>query len=139
MKLKITDAADKWFHDEMGLSDGMGVQLYGKVYGFTNVHYGFSPAFAREDTPVDPVLEVKKNGINYHIDEMDEWFFTDLDTVVDYDGKTDGPKFSFVREDPDVLDVNVSQDGNTGASQGMPIDSNSWDEQHDGSTGPSQH
>ena len=60
MKLIITDAASQWFRDEMGLEPGNGVKFYGKTYGQTEVHHGFSQGFTREDKPVDPILEVKK-------------------------------------------------------------------------------
>ena len=67
MKLIITDAASQWFRDEMGLELGNGIKFYGKTYGQTEVHHGFSQGFTREDKPVDPILEVKKDGINYLI------------------------------------------------------------------------
>lgn len=125
MQLIITDAADKWFRDEMGLQTGNGIKFYGKTYGYTEVHHGFSQAFTREDMPVDPVLQVNKNGINYHIDELDEWFFNGLITTVDYDSQIDGPIFHFTHEDgdstPDVAgfenDGDDHPDASTGASE----------------------
>ncbi len=63
MKLIITDAASQWFRDEMGLEPGNGVKFYGKTYGQTEVHHGFSQGFTREDKPVDPILEVKRMAL----------------------------------------------------------------------------
>lgn len=125
MKLIITDEASKWFKNELGLQDGNGIKFYGKVYGFTEVHHGFSPAFNREDKPIEPILEEVKDGINYHIDGLDEWFFKGLVTTVDYDAKTDGPVFHFKHENgddqPDVAGISREEeehpDASTGASQ----------------------
>ena len=82
MKLIITDAASQWFRDEMGLKPGNGIKFYGKTYGQTEVHHGFSQGFTREDKPVEPILEVKKDGINYHIDSLDEWFLRTLSLLL---------------------------------------------------------
>lgn len=129
MKLIITDAASKWFQDEMGLQAGNGVKFYGKTYGRTEVHHGFSQGFTREDVPVDPLLEVKKDGINYHIDSLDEWFFKGLITTVDYSQQADGPVFHFKHEDgdetPDVAGLSHDADDHP-------------DNQADASTGASQ-
>lgn len=125
MKLIVTDRVNQWFQDEMGLTSGNGIKFYGKTYGYTEVHHGFSPAFTREDQPIEPVLELEKDGINYHIDGLDEWFFKDLVTTVDYNPKTDGPIFHFKHENaddqPDVAGISKDQedhpDASTGASQ----------------------
>ncbi|HJA22527.1 HesB/YadR/YfhF family protein [Limosilactobacillus panis] len=125
MKLIVTDRAHQWFKDELGLTAGTGIKFYGKTYGYTEVHHGFSPAFTREDQPIEPVLAVEKDGVNYHVDELDEWFFKDLVTTVDYNPKTDGPIFHFRHEDaddgPDVAGISKEQeehpDASTGASQ----------------------
>ena len=53
----ITDAADNWFRTNLGLENGGGVKFYGKTYGSTEVHHGFSQGFTREDVPVSPILE----------------------------------------------------------------------------------
>ncbi len=122
MKLIITDRVDRWFRDEMGLVNGNGIKFYGKTYGYTEVHHGFSPAFTREDQPVEPVLEVDKDGIDYHIDELDEWFFKDLITTVDYDTRSDGPVFHFQHENrddqPDIAGLSKEQEEHPDASTG---------------------
>lgn len=128
MKLIVTDAANQWFKDEMDLKPGDGIKFYGKVYGRTEVHHGFSQAFAKDNHPIDPVLEVVKDGINYHVNEVDEWFFTRLITTVD--ANDDGPVFHFQHEDgdeaPDVAGLTSDQDDHA-------------DNQADASTGASQH
>ena len=89
MKIEITDAASKWFHEEMGLSDGNGVRFYGKVYGKTPVHDGFSLAITRDDHPEELYTETDKDGVKYFVDEGDEWFFKGYDLGVDFDPHKD--------------------------------------------------
>lgn len=42
MKLTITPQAQEWFNRELELAEGQGIKFYGKVYGKTQVHDGFS-------------------------------------------------------------------------------------------------
>lgn len=63
MKIEITDSASKWFQEEMGLGAGNGVRFYGKVYGKTPVHEGFSLALTRDDHPVRPMPKLKKMAL----------------------------------------------------------------------------
>lgn len=96
MKMIITDQASKWFHNEMGLSDGRGIRFYGKVYGSTPVHEGFSLAMTPDDHPEEPYAITKKDGVNYFVQEDDRWFFKGYDLIIDYDPSVDGPKYNYV-------------------------------------------
>ena len=42
MKIEINDEAAKWYEDNVDLKPGNGIRFYGKVYGKTMVHEGFS-------------------------------------------------------------------------------------------------
>ncbi|MDU6522839.1 MAG: iron-sulfur cluster biosynthesis protein, partial [Enterococcus sp.] len=46
MKLTITSKAQAWFKQELELAEGQGIKFYGKVYGKTQVHDGFSVGMA---------------------------------------------------------------------------------------------
>lgn len=96
MKLTITSKAQAWFKQELELAEGQGIKFYGKVYGKTQVHDGFSVGMA-VDTPESPLVEEKDNGILYFVEEADEWFFKGYDLVVDYDEGLDEPKYEFVK------------------------------------------
>lgn len=96
MKLTITSKAQAWFKQELELAEGQGIKFYGKVYGKTQVHDGFSVGMA-VDTPESPLVEEKDNGILYFVEEADEWFFKGYDLVVDYDAELDEPKYEFMR------------------------------------------
>lgn len=95
MKITITDAASKWFHTDMGVGDGNGVRFFGKTYGKTAVHSGFSIGVMRDDEPHKPIVEQTKDGVNYYVNDRDEWFFKGYDLTVDYDADNDGPKYEY--------------------------------------------
>lgn len=94
MKLTITPAAVKWFKKELTIDEGMGVRFFGKVYGKTQVHEGFSIGMNVEK-PDQPIVSVTEDGILFFADEADEWFFKGYDLTVDYDGKLDEPQYQF--------------------------------------------
>lgn len=94
MNLTITPAAVDWFKDEIVLEKGMGIKFYGKVYGKTEVHEGFSIGMS-VDRPENPLVEKEIDGILFYIEETDDWFFKGYDLTVDYDEGLDEPKYSF--------------------------------------------
>lgn len=94
MKLTITPKAQEWFKREIELSNGQGIKFYGKVYGKTQVHDGFSVGMS-VDTPETPLIEENTNGMMFFVEEADEWFFKGYDLVVDYDTELDEPKYEF--------------------------------------------
>ncbi|MFC6254671.1 HesB/YadR/YfhF family protein [Secundilactobacillus hailunensis] len=96
MKIIVTDRVSKWFHSEMGLSDGRGVRFFGKVYGSTPVHEGFSLAMMPDDHPENPYAMTKKDGVNYYVPEDDRWFFKGYDLIIDYDASHDSPRYNYV-------------------------------------------
>ncbi|MDT2633440.1 iron-sulfur cluster biosynthesis protein [Enterococcus dongliensis] len=97
MKLTITPQAQNWFKKELAPAKGQGIKFYGKVYGKTQVHEGFSVGMA-VDTPEDPLLTTTIGEQLFYIEATDEWFFEGFNLVVDYDEKLDEPKYEFVKE-----------------------------------------
>lgn len=94
MKLTITPKAQEWFKREIELGDNQGIKFYGKVYGKTQVHDGFSVGMS-VDTPETPLIEENTNGMMFFVEEADEWFFKGYDLVVDYDTELNEPKYEF--------------------------------------------
>lgn len=94
MKLTITPQAQEWFKRELELAEGQGIKFYGKVYGKTQVHDGFSVGMA-VDFPENPLIKEKVADQLFFVEEADEWFFKGYDLVVDYDTKLDEPKYEF--------------------------------------------
>lgn len=94
MKLTITPQAQAWFKREIEPADGQGIKFYGKVYGKTQVHDGFSVGMS-VDTPESPLVKTTIDNQLFYIEEADEWFFKGYDLAVDYDAKLDEPKYDF--------------------------------------------
>ncbi|GEK91879.1 iron-sulfur cluster biosynthesis protein [Alkalibacterium kapii] len=95
MNIKITDKAVSWFENEMGLEPGDGVHFFGKVYGKTEIHEGFSVGMRIEKPDSNLLGKVKINGITYFASKEDDWFFSRYDLVVDYDDKKEEPIYHF--------------------------------------------
>lgn len=96
MKLTITSEAQRWFQEEVEGSLEKGIRFYGKIYGNTAVHNGFSVGMA-VDTPENPLVEKTVGGIVYFIEETDDWFFNGYDLCVDYDGSKEEPSYVFTQ------------------------------------------
>lgn len=94
MKLTITPKAQEWFKRELELAEGQGIKFYGKVYGKTQVHDGFSVGMS-VDIPESPLVKTTLEDQLFYIEEADEWFFKGYDLVVDYDIELDEPKYEF--------------------------------------------
>ncbi|OJG91448.1 hypothetical protein RV15_GL000725 [Enterococcus silesiacus] len=101
MKLTITPRAQQWFKDEVGVTSDSGIRFYGKIYGKTDVHEGFSIAMSVE-APDQPLVKEVIDGITYFIEETDDWFFKGYDLLVDYDEETDEPKYKFAENKEDL-------------------------------------
>lgn len=94
MKITVTDKALNWFKNELTIPEGMGIHFYGKVYGATNVHEGFSVGMS-VDSPVAPRYSEKIDGILFFTEENDAWFFANYNLLVDYDEKLEEPSYTF--------------------------------------------
>ncbi|MBM6613599.1 iron-sulfur cluster biosynthesis protein [Desemzia sp. RIT804] len=95
MKIDITKAAQQWFQEELGLSEGSGIHFSGKVYGKTEVHEGFSVGMAVDKPGSNVMASTEVDGIVYYVNEGDDWFFNGYDLEVDYDSKRDEPIYHF--------------------------------------------
>lgn len=101
MQLTVTPKAQEWFEKEVGASPDSGIRFFGKIYGKTEVHEGFSIAMSVEQ-PEQPLIKEVLNGIPYFIDETDDWFFNGYDLTVDYDELKDEPKYLFTKNQEDL-------------------------------------
>lgn len=101
MKLTITPRAQQWFKDEVGVTSYSGIRFYGKIYGKTDVHEGFSIAMSVE-APDQPLVKEVIDGVTYFIEETDDWFFKGYDLSVDYDDEKDEPIYKFIENKEDL-------------------------------------
>ena len=94
MELTISPKVHAWFKKEIILNPGQGIRFFGKVYGKTEVHDGFSIGMSVEQ-PEHPMKQVVLNNKLFFIEEADDWFFKDYDLVVDYDASLNEPTYHF--------------------------------------------
>ncbi|GEN51692.1 HesB/YadR/YfhF family protein [Alkalibacterium pelagium] len=95
MDITITDKAVSWFEKELLLEKGDAIRFFGKTYGSTEVHEGFSVGMS-VDQPEDDVLgKTEVNGITYFAGTQDDWFFNRYNLEVDYDEQKDEPIYHF--------------------------------------------
>lgn len=94
MNLTISPEVMQWFKKELVVDQGSGIRFFGKIYGKTQVHDGFSVGMS-VDKPERPIVEQTIDGLLFFIDEADEWFFKGYNLTVDYDQTLDEPKYDF--------------------------------------------
>lgn len=95
MKISVTPQVLEWFKKELTVDSGMGVRFFGKIYGKTQVHDGFSVGMSVEK-PENPLAKETVDGLLFFVNETDEWFFKGYDLKVDYDEKLDEPSYQFI-------------------------------------------
>lgn len=95
MKIDITDKAVNWFEDELSLDKGDAIQFFGKTYGNTEVHEGFSVGMRVDQPDKKPLAQKEVNGITYYAEIEDDWFFSGYNLEVDFDPEREEPIYHF--------------------------------------------
>jgi len=96
MEITLTDKAIQWFENEYPLDEGEAIRFFGKAYGSTEVHEGFSVGMKMsnpEDFEVSSKMEV--NGRTYFTAQEDDWFFNPYDLNIDFDTDAEVPIYHF--------------------------------------------
>lgn len=98
MNIKLTEQASKWFEEKIPLNKGEAVRFFGKTYGNTEIHDGFSLGL-QVDNPEhhrDLLSSTEVNGRQYFTTREDEWFFNGYNLEVDIDKTLNEPKYHFI-------------------------------------------
>lgn len=97
MKITLSNQASQWFEDKFPLNSGEAVRFFGKTYGQTEVHDGFSVGIELDDPEMsDGILaSTKVNDRTYFINSEDEWFFNGYDLSIDIDDTYNEPSYHF--------------------------------------------
>lgn len=96
LDIKLTDKAINWFEDEMALEEGDAVRFFGKTYGSTEVHDGFSVGMSVEQPEEQNILgKTSVHGVTYFAGKQDDWFFSGYNLEVDFDEKREEPIYHF--------------------------------------------
>ncbi|API88176.1 iron-sulfur cluster biosynthesis protein [Marinilactibacillus sp. 15R] len=95
MKIDVTERAVKWFEDELALEKGDSVRFFGKTYGNTEVHEGFSIGMSVDQPDSEPLAQKEVNEVTYFAGKEDEWFFSGYNLEIDLDTKLEEPVYHF--------------------------------------------
>ncbi len=103
MEIKLTEKATSWFETNFPLDEGEAVRFFGKTYGQTEVHEGFSMGI-QLDNPGnhDDVLSIIEiNGRSYFTTSEDAWFFQNYNLEVDISSQYNEPSYHFISTNPE--------------------------------------
>lgn len=97
MKITLSKQAINWFETQFPLNEGEAVRFFGKTYGNTEVHEGFSVGLELDDAKntEDILASIEINDRTYFINKEDEWFFSDYDLTIGLDEKFNEPSYHF--------------------------------------------
>lgn len=93
MEIRISEDAQKWFHDEVGLKSGSSIRFTIR-YGGSGLQPGFSLGLSVEQ-PENPTAKTESKGVTYFVESADEWYFDGHDLTVGYDAALDEPKYEY--------------------------------------------
>ena len=111
MKITLKDEAIKWFENKFPLNKGESVRFFGKTYGNTEVHEGFSVGMQMDtlDNHGDVLALTEVNGRQYFTTRLDEWFFEGYDLEIGLDDTYNEPYYHFIdQKNPDKTADSIS-------------------------------
>lgn len=99
MNIKISDEALTWFEESLPLDEGEALRFFGKTYGKTNVHDGFSVGIQIDDPKnyEEFIAKEELNGRIYFAAKEDEWFFSGYDLDIGFDESQGEPFYTFLK------------------------------------------
>ncbi len=99
MKIVISPEALNWFKEEMGLTAGDKIKFFTKIYSSSPVQRGYGIGFTKDNEPFNIAASTVFDGIEFYVEEMDEWFFDGHDLHVHYNADLDEILFDYVKAD----------------------------------------
>lgn len=96
MQIIITDAALKWFTEEMDAEKGNMVRFFVKYGGSSPIQEGFSLGVTI-DTPHESGAQTEKNGLIFFVEEEDLWYFDDYNLKVNVNEEIEELAFSYFK------------------------------------------
>ena len=97
MKISISEAAVKWFKEEVGLGDRGKIKFYSQIYGTSPVQKNYALAFTVDNEPIDMAVKTEIDGVTFYIESSDLWFFNGHDLHVDYNEKKEELEYSYTK------------------------------------------
>ncbi len=102
MKITLQEEAAEWFEKQFPLDEGEAVRFFGKTYGQTEVHEGFSMGLQLDDPGAhdDLLGSTTVNDRTYFAAKEDQWFFEGYDLEIGIDEQYQEPSYHFISQDP---------------------------------------
>ncbi|HZK23049.1 MAG TPA: iron-sulfur cluster biosynthesis protein [Atopostipes sp.] len=106
MKITLTEQAIEWFENNFPLDEGESIRFFGKTYGQTEVHEGFSMGIQFDDFEAhDDILgSTTVNNRTYFTIKEDQWFFEGYDLEIGIDDQYKEPSYHFISQNPSQED-----------------------------------
>lgn len=96
MKIMINEEATRWFEEEVGLPEGMGIRFKPRIYGSSPVTKGYALSFEPNEPQGRLAAKAETaNGLLFFVDEEDAWFFNDHDLIIEFDPALEEPKYLY--------------------------------------------
>lgn len=97
MKITLSDQAITWFETQIPLNEGEAIRFFGKTYGKTEVHDGFSVGMELDDpeNKENIIASTEIHNRTYFIANEDDWFFSEYDLSIDLDEQFKEPSYHF--------------------------------------------
>lgn len=101
MEINLSEQAVKWFENDFPLDEGEAIRFFGKTYGQTEAHEGFSLGMelADPEKTENILASTEINKRIYFISSEDDWFFNGYDLVVRIDDIHQEPSYHFNPKD----------------------------------------
>ncbi len=117
MKIILTEEAINWYETKIPLDKGEAIRYFGKTYGNTNVHEGFSLGMQVDnpDNHNDIFSLTEENGRKYFTTKQDAWFFDGYDLEIRIDDQYNEPSYHFISQNPN--DESSKVDAKSGATK----------------------
>ena len=103
MNITLTDDAIRWFEEKIPLHEGEAVRFFGKIYGNTEAHEGFSLGIQTDkvENYESSLAVTEENGRKYFTAIDDKWFFEGYDLEVRVDEEYKEPSYHFIPQNPE--------------------------------------
>lgn len=95
MEMTISDAALKWFKEDISVKNGDTVRFYPMFYGTSAVQEKYSLGFSTHDEPIQIHTSQKVGDIEFYVEEDDIWFFNGHNLIVDYNPNKDELEYQY--------------------------------------------
>lgn len=82
MQIKMSEEVFAWYKDELGLGKGDCIRFYIQFASYRMSSNGFTLGI-RKDTPIDPGVQLEKEGITFFMEKADEWYLEGQDLCID--------------------------------------------------------